>query len=97
DSNTVMQIAVQPDEPSANPTVAPAFRQIIDFGSYENSVGMYAPGQSGWIGGAHYSDLVEPWLNGQYFRAARDGSSGEFPPKHRLLLIPAVATDQQPS
>jgi len=67
DMNTVLQTATPPNEPLAGPAVAPSYRQIIDMGELDNSRAMFAPGQSGHLGSPHYSDMVLPWLQGEFF------------------------------
>jgi penicillin amidase len=46
---------------------APSWRQIVDLGDISRSMGMYSPGQSGQLASKHYDDLIEPWLQGDYF------------------------------
>jgi penicillin amidase len=95
DGNTVLQTAVPPNDSYANPTVAPAYRQIVDMGMLDRSVAMYAPGQSGWLGSPHYDDLLEPWLKGYYFAMTRTSDQTENLPERNLVLLPSIVTEDQ--
>ena len=44
----------------------PAFRFIADLSNLNNCWGMLVPGQSGHPASPHYSDGIQPWLNGSY-------------------------------
>lgn len=86
DSNTVLQTAVQNNNPGDN--IAPSYRQIIDLGGFDSSVAMYAPGQSGQLGSQHYGDLVEPWLNGKYLPMKLDWSATSASAARKLVISP---------
>ena len=44
----------------------PSYRQIVDFSEFDNSLAVYAPGQSGNLASPHYSDLFDLWYKGEY-------------------------------
>lgn len=67
DTDTVCQTAMNPEDPYDNKAWAPSFRQIIDLGDLSRSVAMHPPGQSGHLASPHYDDLIEPWLEGEYY------------------------------
>jgi penicillin amidase len=92
DSNTVMQTDVPPEDPFSPPAVAPSYRQIIDLRHLEESLAIFAPGQSGHLGSPHYADMVDPWLNGEYFpmTAMRDGEETVS----NLILAPPISTTE---
>jgi len=50
-----------------NQTSGATFRLIADLADWDLSVGTNAPGQSGIPQDPHYSDLLEPWVAGEYF------------------------------
>lgn len=45
----------------------PSFRVVIDVGNWDNSRAINMPGQSGDPDSAHYRDLSDLWLKGDYF------------------------------
>jgi penicillin amidase len=65
DTDTVCQVAMLPDDPYDNKAWAPTYRQIVDLGDLARSHWIYAPGQSGQVGSAHYDDLIESWRKGE--------------------------------
>jgi len=92
DTDTVCQVALLPDEPYDNKAWAPTYRQIVDLGDLSRSHWMYAPGQSGQVGSAHYDDLIEPWRKGEtipmlWTREQVDGAA-----EGRLVLKSSPAT-----
>ena len=42
-----------------------SFRQVVDVGSWDRSLTMNNPGQSGDPGSPHYRDLIERWADGR--------------------------------
>ncbi len=50
-----------------NQTSGATFRIIADLADWDHSMGTNSPGQSGDPGDAHYSDLFNPWAEGEYF------------------------------
>lgn len=67
DTDTPCQTAMLPNDPYDNQVWSPSFRQIIDMGDLSQSIASIPPGQSGQLGSKHYDDLIEPWLQGEYF------------------------------
>ncbi|GAC1432394.1 MAG: penicillin acylase family protein [Thermoanaerobaculia bacterium] len=43
------------------------FREVIDLGSWDRSLVINTPGQSGEPGSPHYADLLPLWARGEYF------------------------------
>jgi penicillin amidase len=66
DTDTPCQTAMHPDHPYDNSAWAPSFRQIVDMSDLAKSQVIVPPGQSGQLGSQHYSDLIGPWLHGEY-------------------------------
>ena len=46
--------------------VGASVRMVVDVGSWDNSVWINAPGQSGIPGDPHYDDLAPLWAAGDY-------------------------------
>ena len=44
-----------------------SYREILDTGNWDASLGVNTPGQSGQPGSPHYSDLLPLWDAGSYF------------------------------
>ena len=66
DANTVCQAGMRPGS-YANDSISVSSRFIIDFSAVEQAEAMLAPGQSGYLGSAHYDDLAQMWLQGENF------------------------------
>jgi len=64
------------------------YKAVYDLDDLDNSRFMIPVGQSGNPFSGHYSDLLEPWRDGRYFRIAgsRDALAAGA---DRLLLVPA--------
>ncbi|MGW8687175.1 penicillin acylase family protein [Streptomyces sp. NPDC055817] len=91
-------VGVAPYGPDFRQTTGATFRLVVDVGSWDDSVAMNSPGQSGNPDSEHYSDLFATW--------AADGSfpllySREQVEKHTARTItlrpPAPATAQDPN
>lgn len=67
DTDTVNQTAMRFDQPYESNSQAVSYRQIVQPGQWGNSVAMYVPGQSAVLRNPHYGDMIEAWLNGDYF------------------------------
>jgi len=65
DQNTVAQAAVDPLQPSANPSFVQSMRMIVDLGRFENSRWILPGGQSGNPMSPHYDDQLPLWLRGE--------------------------------
>lgn len=48
-------------------SIGSTFRMVVDVGSWDDSVVLNAPGQSGDPRSEHYADLFEPWVAGEVF------------------------------
>jgi penicillin amidase len=51
-------------------TSGASYREILDLGEWDRSVGTSAPGQSGQPGSPHFDDLAKMWAQQQYFTLA---------------------------
>lgn len=89
DTDTVLQTAIRPDAPYFNHIFSPSFRQIIDLGDPATGRAIAPPGQSGHLGSPHYGDLIQPWLEGDYFPIMMDAEEITATCRHRLALGPA--------
>ena len=88
DTDTPCQTAMTPDDPYDNKAWAPTFRQIVDMGDLARSLVIIPPGQSGQLGSAHYSDLAELWLRGEYIPMLWTREQVEGAAEGKLLLSP---------
>ncbi len=64
------------------------YREIFDLSDWDRSVGTNTPGQSGQPESPHYGDLLENWVNGEYFPLAFGRDAVGEHTAHRLLLRP---------
>jgi penicillin amidase len=67
DTDTPLQTAMHAADPYDNRAWSPSFRQIVDMGDLSRSLIVVPPGQSGQLASSHYDDLIEPWLEGEYY------------------------------
>jgi penicillin amidase len=67
-------------------TSGSSVRLVIDVGDWDNSWAINGPGQSGDPASAHYRDLFEPWLNGQYFPLLYSRAAIEQAAERRIEL-----------
>ena len=65
------------------------FRIVIDTGSWDGSLAMNSPGQSGDPDSSHYADLFESWANGDAFPLLYTRERVENAAEHRIILEPA--------
>ena len=72
-----------------NQVSGPSYREILDVGSWDESVAANAPGESGQPGSPHYSDLVPYWDQTRYFPMLYSRAAVEQEAKERLILEPA--------
>ncbi len=84
DADTVLQSGIRADAPYDNNAISVSTRMIIDMGDIANAIGMHTPGQSGHLVSPHYGDLIQPWLNGQFFSMGWQRDSF----KEKLTLLP---------
>ncbi|OON71785.1 penicillin acylase family protein [Streptomyces tsukubensis] len=64
------------------------FRMVVDVGSWDDSVAMNAPGQSGTPDSPHYADLFDQWASGGAFPLAYSRERVEAHTVRRLTLRP---------
>ncbi|MHA2254195.1 MAG: penicillin acylase family protein, partial [Candidatus Kariarchaeaceae archaeon] len=65
-----------------------SYRQIIDLSDFSKSISIYAPGQSGHPLSDHYSDLIDPFLEGKYHPMLFARNDVEMNAKRTLNLVP---------
>jgi penicillin G amidase len=67
DSDTPNQTGYLSSEPYDNKLASPSMRFIMDLGDFSRSLAILPMGQSGQIGTQHYDDLIEMYLEGEYY------------------------------
>jgi penicillin amidase len=67
------------------------FRVVLDVGSWDKSLALNSPGQSGDPRSPHFDDLHEPWSQGDYFPLLYSRAEVEAVVEEVLLLEPADA------
>ncbi|MQA13818.1 MAG: penicillin acylase family protein, partial [Pseudonocardiaceae bacterium] len=72
-------------------TAGSTFRVAVDVGSWDDSVAMNAPGQSGRPGDAHFTDLFEPWAAGDAFPLLYSRASVEAAAEQIITVAPPAA------
>jgi penicillin G amidase len=70
-------------------TAGATFRLVIDVGSWDDSVAMNSPGQSGVPGSTHYDDLFGSWAADEAFPLLYSRNAVEANLGERLTLRPA--------
>ncbi|MEV0598607.1 penicillin acylase family protein [Streptomyces sp. NPDC050315] len=70
------------------------FRLVVDVGSWDDSVAMNAPGQSGDPGSPHYRDLFEPWAADGAFPLLYSRERIEEHTTRRITLVPGSAPEE---
>jgi penicillin amidase len=65
-----------------------SYREIIDAGDWDRSVGINTPGQSGQPGSRHYADLLPLWGAGEYFPLSYSRRAVARVATDRLRLLP---------
>jgi penicillin amidase len=91
DADTVNQNSVIRDNPGDN--IAPSYRQVIDLGNRDVALAIHAPGQSGQFASPHYADLLQPWLDGDYYQMEGYKSESGVSESRKIILKPAIRTD----
>jgi penicillin amidase len=71
-----------------NQTGGGSFKIVVDTESWDNSVGLNNPGQSGDVNSPHYRDLYELWARGKYFPIFYSRSKVESVAEQTFLLEP---------
>ncbi len=94
DNDTVAQTSIRPDLPYENNAISIASRHVIDLGEWDNCWAMYTPGQSGQLGSPHYGDMIQPWLQGTFFRMAWSAEAVAAVSRHELVLTPMLQDDK---
>lgn len=69
-------------------TQGASFREILDVGNWDGSLGINVPGESAQPGSPHYSDLLPLWIEGNYFPLLYSRPAVEKAATDRLLLEP---------
>lgn len=69
-------------------TMGSTFRMVLDVGEWDNSLAMNAPGQSGDWRSDHYTDLFEPWVDGESFPLLYSRKRVEQATRERIVLKP---------
>ena len=72
-----------------NQTGGGSFKIVVDTESWDNSVGLNNPGQSGDVNDRHYRDLYELWARGKYFPIFYSRSKVESVTEETFVLEPA--------
>ncbi|MBM2716082.1 penicillin acylase family protein [Mesorhizobium caraganae] len=67
----------------------PSVRMIIDVGSWDESLFVNNPGQSGVPYSAHYADLASSWRHGEYKPLLYSMTKVEEATSSRIILVPA--------
>lgn len=88
DTDTVLQVSMQPEQGYLANLAAPSYRQIIDLNDFSRSVWVMPPGQSGHPGSNGYDNQVEAWKAGEYFPMMWDADQVEKGTVKRMELKP---------
>jgi penicillin amidase len=88
DTNTVVQMAVDPFDPTVSPLFAPSLRAVIDVGRWSASRFSLPGGQSGNPLSPHYADLLSLWVRGEGVPIVRAPSEAEGGTGDALRLEP---------
>jgi penicillin G amidase len=70
----------------------PSFRMVLDVGSWDASLAVNTPGQSGVPDSPHYRDLANQWRSGTYFPLLYSRSEIERNAEQRIILLPTPTT-----
>jgi penicillin amidase len=65
-----------------------SFRMVADVGTWDASVAINTPGQSGDPASSHYRDLAPLWAAGRYFPLAYSRGAVEKATRTRIELVP---------
>ncbi|WP_367039375.1 penicillin acylase family protein [Streptomyces sp. Je 1-332] len=75
-------------------TAGATFRIVVDVGSWDDSVAMNSPGQSGVPGSPHYDDLFASWAADDSFPLLYSREAVEKHTRRTITLRPPAATAQ---
>lgn len=95
DGNTLWQAAYSPYHGYDVNSFNASWRQIIDLGDFNRSLGMLPSGQSGHPGSRHYHDMIAAWSRLQYHPMPWDRSEVEKHTRGRLQIEP-ISTAHAP-
>jgi penicillin G amidase len=90
DEQTVCQGMFEPGS-GYDAVVIPSWRQVIDLGDLDRSVGTHTVGQSGNPASPHWNDLLPLWSTGQYHPLPFTRTAVEAATESRLELSPEAA------
>jgi penicillin G amidase len=68
------------------------FRLVVDVGSWDDSLAMNSPGQSGAPDSPHYADLFQPWASGDAFPLLYSRAAVESAAEEQIRLDPKEDT-----
>ena len=74
--------------PGLGASVGASFAAVMDVGSWDRSVAMNAPGQSGSPASTHFKDLAARWAAGTYFPLAFSEAAVQANAESTLMLVP---------
>ncbi|MCX4669003.1 penicillin acylase family protein [Streptomyces sp. NBC_01381] len=77
--------------PGFRQTAGATFRIVVDVGSWDDSVAMNSPGQSGVPGSEHYEDLFGAWAADGSFPLLYSRAAVEKGARRTITLLPSVA------
>jgi penicillin amidase len=87
DEQTVLQGLYEPGS-SYQALVVPSWRQVIDLGDLDASVGTHTVGQSGNPASPHFNDLYPLWSTGRYHPLPFTRAAVEAAAQSKLDLLP---------
>lgn len=88
DEQTVLQGVYEPGGATYNAVVVPSWRQIIDLGDLDASVGVITVGQSSNPESPHFADQFPLWANGEYHPLPFTRAAVEAALESTLELLP---------
>ncbi|MGW6272253.1 penicillin acylase family protein [Streptomyces sp. NPDC055060] len=80
--------------PGFRQSAGATFRLVVDVGSWDDSVAMNSPGQSGVPGSPHYDDLFASWAADGSFPLVYSREAVERHTRHTITLRPPAARTQ---
>ena len=88
DGNTVGQAAVDPNDPTGNPSWTASLRMAVEAGDWDGARFVLAGGQSGNPLSPHYDDMVPLWLRGESVPVAWSPEAVDRSTRSTLRLLP---------
>ena len=89
DEQTLNQGIFEPGAGNYDTQVVASWRQVIDLGDLDSSVGTHTVGQSGNPASPHWNDLFPLWSSGRYHPMPFTRRAVEEACESRLTLVPA--------